>query len=54
MDIAEGNAAGVTGTPSFVVGRLDNGRLVGVRIVGAMPYPDLEAKIREVQQQAPK
>lgn len=53
-DIAEGNAAGVTGTPSFVVGRLENGRLVGVRIVGAMPYTDIEAKIREVQQQAPK
>ncbi len=48
-DIAEGNVAGVTGTPSFVVGRLDKGRLVGLRLVGAMPYAQIEAKIREVQ-----
>jgi len=48
-DIAEGNVAGVTGTPSFVVGRLDKGRLVGQRLVGAMPYAQIEAKIREVQ-----
>jgi protein-disulfide isomerase len=47
-DIAEGNNAGVTGTPSFVVGRLDKGRLVGLRLVGAMPYAQIEAKIREV------
>jgi protein-disulfide isomerase len=38
-DIAEGNNAGVTGTPSFVVGRVDKGRLIGLRLVGAMPYP---------------
>ena len=47
-DIAEGNNAGVTGTPSFVVGKLDKGRLVGLRLVGAMPYAQIEAKIREV------
>lgn len=47
-DIAEGNNAGVTGTPSFVVGRVDKGRLIGLRLVGAMPYAQIEAKIREV------
>ena len=47
-DIAEGTKAGVTGTPSFVVGRVDKGRLVGLRLVGAMPYAQIEAKIREV------
>lgn len=51
-DIAEGNVAGVTGTPSFIVGRLDKGRLVGQRLVGAMPYAQIEAKIREVQDKA--
>jgi protein-disulfide isomerase len=53
-DIAEGNNAGVTGTPSFVVGRVDKGRLVGLRLVGAMPYPQIEAKIREVLDQPPQ
>jgi protein-disulfide isomerase len=50
-DIAEGTNAGVTGTPSFVVGRIDKGRLIGLRLVGAMPYAQIEAKIREVQDQ---
>lgn len=49
-DIAEGNTAGVTGTPSFVVGRVDKGRLVGQRLVGAMPYAQIDAKIREVME----
>jgi protein-disulfide isomerase len=53
-DIAEGNNAGVTGTPSFVVGRVDKGRLIGLRLVGAMPYPQIEAKIREVLDQPPQ
>jgi protein-disulfide isomerase len=53
-DIAEGNNAGVTGTPSFVVGRVDKGRLTGLRLVGAMPYPQIEAKIREVLDQPPQ
>jgi protein-disulfide isomerase len=47
-DIAEGQTAGITGTPSFVVGRLSKGQLVGERVVGAMPYPDLDAKFKEV------
>jgi protein-disulfide isomerase len=50
-DIAEGTNAGVTGTPSFVVGRVDKGRLIGLRLVGAMPYAQIEAKIREVMEQ---
>jgi protein-disulfide isomerase len=47
-DIAEGNAAGVSGTPSFVLGRMDKDKLEGVRIVGAMPYAQFEAKIKEM------
>jgi protein-disulfide isomerase len=47
-DIAEGTAAGVNGTPSFVLGRIENGKLQGVRMVGAMPYPQFEAKIQEM------
>jgi protein-disulfide isomerase len=47
-DIAEGTAAGVNGTPSFVLGRIENGKLQGVRMVGAMPYAQFEAKIQEM------
>ena len=51
-DIAEGTAAGVNGTPSFVLGRVQNGKLNGVRMVGAMPYEQFEAKIQEMLAQA--
>ena len=47
---AEGLAAGVSGTPSFVLGRLDQGKLEGVRMVGAMPYDAFESKINEMLQ----
>ncbi len=47
-DIAEGNSAGVSGTPSFVLGRMDKDKLQGVRLVGAMPYAQFEAKIKEL------
>ena len=52
-DIAEGQLAGVTGTPAFVLGRVQNGKLEGVRIVGAMPYAQFDAKIQEFMKQAP-
>ena len=45
---AEGLAAGVSGTPSFIVGRVENGKLQGVRIVGAMPYGAFDSKIQEM------
>ena len=50
-DIAEGSAAGINGTPSFVLGRLENGKLQGVRMVGAMPYAQFEAKIQDMLKQ---
>jgi protein-disulfide isomerase len=53
-DVAEGTAAGVSGTPSFVLGRVENGKLEGVRLVGAMPYPQFEAKIKEMLAQPAK
>lgn len=51
-DIAEGVAAGVSGTPSFVIGRVEDGKLQGVRLVGAMPYEQFDAKIQEMLGQA--
>ena len=54
QDIAEGSAAGVNGTPSFVLGRVENGKLQGVRMVGAMPYAQFEAKIQDMLKQTAK
>ncbi len=45
---AEGLSAGINGTPSFVIGRLRNDRLEGVRLVGAMPYATFDAKLRQM------
>jgi protein-disulfide isomerase len=46
-DIAEAMKAGVTGTPSFVLGATTPGAAVeGLRIVGAQPFPVFEARIK--------
>jgi protein-disulfide isomerase len=48
-DIADGTAAGVDGTPSFVIGRSSASGLVdGVRVAGAQPYSVFEAKFKEL------
>ena len=54
QDIAEGGVAGVQGTPSFVIGRLENDKLDGVRMVGAMPYAQFDAKIQEMLEKVGK
>jgi len=54
QDIAEGGVAGVQGTPSFVIGRLENDKLEGVRMVGAMPYAQFDAKLQEMLGQTAK
>ena len=48
LDITEAEAAGITGTPSFILGRVRNGKLTGVRIIGAIPYTQFDAKIQEM------
>jgi predicted DsbA family dithiol-disulfide isomerase len=52
--IQEGMSAGVNGTPSFVLGRLEGDKLQGVRLVGAQPYSAFDAKIQEMLNDAPK
>jgi protein-disulfide isomerase len=47
-EIAEGGVAGVTGTPTFVIGHLEGDKLDGVRLVGAQPYSNFDAKIQEM------
>ena len=54
QEIAEGGVAGVQGTPSFVLGYLENDKLQGVRLVGAQPYAQFDAKIQEMLDQAGK
>jgi protein-disulfide isomerase len=46
--VAEGQAAGVTGTPSFVLGRTGVDKVDGVRLVGAKPYAAFDAKLKEM------
>ena len=43
----EGVLAGVSGTPTFIIGRTSANGLDGVRIVGAQPYAVFDAQIRE-------
>jgi protein-disulfide isomerase len=47
-EIAEGGVAGVTGTPTFVIGHVEGDKIDGVRLVGAQPYAQFDAKIQEM------
>jgi protein-disulfide isomerase len=47
-DQQEGQAAGISGTPSFVLGRTTNGPFEGLRVVGAVPFATLDQRIREL------
>lgn len=47
-DISDGSAAGVSGTPSFVIGKLDaKGNVVGELSVGAMPAAQFKTAIEK-------
>ena len=52
-DMAEGRAAGVSGTPSFVLGRTDKDAIDGVRIVGAQPYSTFDSKLKALLETVP-
>ena len=42
-DLANGQTAGISGTPSFVIGVVDGkGNVTGERIVGALPIADFK------------
>jgi len=45
-DIADASAAGITGTPSFVIGRTTAKGLDGTRLVGAQPFPAFDARLK--------
>lgn len=47
-DMSAGSDAGVTGTPGFVIGKLDdNGKVTGKLVGGAYPYDTFETIIEE-------
>lgn len=47
-DTSDGQASGVSGTPSFIVGKLDSkGNVTGELLVGAQPYPQFKATIEK-------
>jgi len=45
-DVADAGTLGISGTPSFVVGRTAKDQIDGVRIVGAVPYSVFETAIK--------
>jgi predicted DsbA family dithiol-disulfide isomerase len=47
-DIADAGAAGLTGSPSLVLGKASKEGIEGIKIVGAVPYSVFKAKIREL------
>lgn len=47
-DAADAEAAGITGTPTFVLGRTIPKGVQGTVIVGAMPWADLDARLRKL------
>ena len=44
----EGARIGVSGTPAFVIGRTTAAAVEGPMIVGALPYAQFDAKLKQV------
>jgi len=47
-DLVEGAQIGVGGTPTFVLGRTNASALEAPMIVGAMPYAQFDARLKEL------
>ena len=47
-DLAEGSRLPVTGTPTFLMGRTRPDRLEGPVVVGALPYAEFDAKLKDL------
>ena len=47
-DMADATSVGVSGTPTFIIGRTAAEGLDGVRIVGSQPYAQFDAKLKEL------
>jgi protein-disulfide isomerase len=47
-DTADAGALGISGTPSFVIGKTAKDEIAGVRIVGAVPYAVFDSAIKDL------
>ena len=47
-DVQEAKSAGIRATPTFIVGKLAEGKVTGMRIVGAQPYEVFRSAIESV------
>jgi protein-disulfide isomerase len=47
-DTADAGALGISGTPSFVIGKTDKSEIAGVRIVGAVPFAVFDSTIKDL------
>jgi protein-disulfide isomerase len=46
-DTADAGALGISGTPSFIIGKTDKTEIAGVRIVGAVPFAVYDSAIKD-------
>ena len=50
-DIAEGSALGVSGTPAFLIGKIENGQVVNAQLIsGSRPYAVFSQRVDELLQ----
>jgi predicted DsbA family dithiol-disulfide isomerase len=47
-DTADAGTLGISGTPSFVIGKTAKDEIAGVRIVGAVPYTVFDSAIKDL------
>jgi protein-disulfide isomerase len=47
-DTADAGALGISGTPSFVIGKTAKDEIAGIRIVGAVPYAVFDSTIKDL------
>src|SRR5260370_2580374 len=47
-DTADAGTLGISGTPSFVIGKTDKSEIAGVRIVGAVPFAVFDSTIKDM------
>jgi protein-disulfide isomerase len=52
-DLNDASGVGVSGTPTFVIGRTIANGLDGVRLVGAQPFAAFDAKLKELLAKPP-
>jgi predicted DsbA family dithiol-disulfide isomerase len=46
--MVQAEAAGISGTPSFVLASTSSDEIEGAKIVGAMPYAEFDSKIKQL------